>query len=350
VANAQNATISYRLSENDTWSNNIPTFTNASDSITVFVKASKVGYADAFAQATVTINKLSVTITAGSASKVFDGFPIRTNSFANSELAGEDRLAVTIIGARTLVGRSASQIATWVITNENGENVNGNYDVTLVNGSLVVTAVQATPTPPAPAPTPTPTPVPAPAPTPAPFPLPAPLPPVAPAAIPAPVVIALAAAAPVAPVVAAPATVIVNPPTPTAPSQAANEPTTRIIDPRVPEAAYTNTWALVNLLLAIATLLITVLLFVAYFTRRKEDEDNDDEKSKKKSLIKRVLSIIVGIASAVVFLFTEDMSLRMDYTDEYTIVMIIILAVQVIIAVLSFVKNDDDDEDAVEKV
>ncbi|MDR0885186.1 MAG: InlB B-repeat-containing protein, partial [Clostridiales Family XIII bacterium] len=54
VTNAQNATLTYRTNETGEWVTEVPTWTDVTTAQTVYVKASKTGYADAFAQATVT--------------------------------------------------------------------------------------------------------------------------------------------------------------------------------------------------------------------------------------------------------------------------------------------------------
>ena len=66
----EGTTIWYRTSEEDEWSSNVPSITDAG-SITVYVKASNPDYADAYANCTLTINAKAVTITVTNASKTY---------------------------------------------------------------------------------------------------------------------------------------------------------------------------------------------------------------------------------------------------------------------------------------
>ena len=62
----------------------------------------------------------------------------------------------------------------------------------------------------------------------------------------------------------------------------------------------------------------------------------------------RLVSIIPAAAAIIVFILTEDLSSKMQLVDKFTALMIIILAVQVIVAALAKVKKEDADETAEE--
>ena len=62
----------------------------------------------------------------------------------------------------------------------------------------------------------------------------------------------------------------------------------------------------------------------------------------------RLVSIIPAAAAIITFIVTEDLSSKMQLVDKFTALMIIILAVQVIVAALAKVKKEDADETAEE--
>ena len=96
---------------------------------------------------------------------------------------------------------------------------------------------------------------------------------------------------------------------------------------------------------AIVTALISVLLLIFYFIKRKDDEDDEQESKRNNKLGMRLLGLIPAIAGVVAFILTEDMSLKMRMTDKWTIVMVIILAIEALVAVLSKKTTDDEDKE-----
>ena len=150
-------------------------------------------------------------------------------------------------------------------------------------------------------------------------------------------------AAPETPVVEEPATPEVD------------TPEVEIQDPETPLAQSQSSWALLNLLLAIATALVSVLLIVGYILGRnhKKDEDEnsqyarqDDEDADilKRKGIWRLLSLVPGIGSIIVFFLTEDMRNPMIFTDKWTLLMLIIAVVQLIISILCIKRRKDNDQ------
>ena len=84
----------------------------------------------------------TLTITAGSDSKVYDGTALTKNNYSitNGELATGDRIeSVVITGSQTVVGESANVPSVAVIKNSNGDDVTASYDITYVSGTLEVT-------------------------------------------------------------------------------------------------------------------------------------------------------------------------------------------------------------------
>lgn len=145
----------------------------------------------------------------------------------------------------------------------------------------------------------------------------------------------------------------VSPETPATPVEP-QSPEVQIQDPEAPLAELNAQWALLNLLLAIATALVSVLLIVGYILgkshRQSEDESQaaqdreEDSNTLKRKGIWRLLSLVPGIGSIAVFLLTENMRDPMVFTDRWTLLMVLIAAVQLIISVLCIKRRKDDDE------
>ena len=129
---------------------------------------------------------------------------------------------------------------------------------------------------------------------------------------------------------------------------APTDDTTTVVDDVVP-AGPASAWALLNLILAICCALVMVVLLVGYFAakkRREEDASMDEEDALKRKGFWRLLSIIPGIGSLIVFFLTENMSNPMVFTDRWTLLMVAIAVVQVVITLCakkSHEENDDQD-------
>ena len=103
-------------------------------------------------------------------------------------------------------------------------------------------------------------------------------------------------------------------------------------------------WALLNLIITIISIILTILFIILYFYKRKtkEEEENNQTIIKKKSFIKRLFSMLCSIVAVIVFILTEDMSLPMQWTDKYTILMAIILILQIIGLIIIRKKKQQD--------
>ena len=107
----------------------------------------------------------------------------------------------------------------------------------------------------------------------------------------------------------------------------------------VPQAS-AGAWALINLLSALATALLSLIMMVRYFRGRREDEETDRDRKG----IRRLASLIPAIGAIAAFIFTENMANPMILTDRWTAMMIIILAVQAGWALLVEKKANNDEE------
>ncbi len=263
-----------------------------------------------------------ITITAASYTKLdTDPDPTFTAAITSGQLVNVGDLGT--IGAQRVAGFIGNPLGLNVNVLEPTYTVqNGNYIVTLVNGNLTINTIPAPiPIPPTPIPTP-PTPTP-----------PTPTPPTLP-----------------------------DPPTFEIPD---TEPPTAatIEETELPLAPGSPAWALLNLILTLATAFISVVLLVNYFGKKKQEEENrnntenaqatqnqnieqEKEEVKRKGLL-RLASLIPAIVAVIVFILTEDMTLPMTIVDEWTWLMALIAFAQVVVASSSKkqINNEDDDDE-----
>ena len=187
-----------------------------------------------------------------------------------------------------------------------------------------------------PAPTPTPDPTPTPTPTPD-------EPTVTPAAADGGNAIARVLPAAATPTTVAPATIVDEP-----------APTT-IVDEPAPKAA-AGYWALINLLCAIATALLSLIMLIRYFGKRKDEEELaapatgemvTRDVDEQRGGLARIASLIPAIGGIIAFVITEDMSLPMAMVDKWTVLMVIILAVQAGVGITAKLRdNNTNNEEA----
>lgn len=120
---------------------NVADSTDGNNAIVTLTIDNEAQYANVSqANGTLTITAKPLTITAGSAEKVYDGQPLTKNSFTNTELAEGDKLTATVTGSQTNVG-SSDNVASAAVIMAGEENVTANYTITYENGSLTVTPV-----------------------------------------------------------------------------------------------------------------------------------------------------------------------------------------------------------------
>ena len=116
----------------------------------------------------------------------------------------------------------------------------------------------------------------------------------------------------------------------------------------------TQTWALVNLILSAVGLILAMVIGVCVLLQHKQKQTKpqssnsgkEAEKQKKRQHCNLWLVVVfaLGIAGIVVFLFTEDLTRSMGLVDSWTIVNVIIFAVQILALVFMFKykKNNTD--------
>ncbi|MBQ8983451.1 MAG: InlB B-repeat-containing protein [Lachnospiraceae bacterium] len=93
-----------------------------------------------YANGTLKVTKKVVAITANSDTKIYDGTALTNDGYTVSGLEAGDRVdSVTITGSQIIVGESANVPSAAVIKNSANEEVNNNYTISYVNGTLEVT-------------------------------------------------------------------------------------------------------------------------------------------------------------------------------------------------------------------
>jgi len=113
-------------------------------------------------------------------------------------------------------------------------------------------------------------------------------------------------------------------------------------------------WALINLILAIGGGVLAVCVTAASFMKRRREEDGPDDESREnpedgQSTIKKrpawlILTVVMGITGIVVFILTQNITGAMVLADNWTILMLIIMAVEIASVVMGN-RNRGKDED-----
>jgi len=116
-------------------------------------------------------------------------------------------------------------------------------------------------------------------------------------------------------------------PSPAAPTEDPPvEPTPPVI---VPPEEPEFTWALLNLVLGVVGVVLAVVLVVLVLLWRNKDQKKVEDKKQLRTLL-FLTTIILGIVGIAVFFLTEDMSRTMGWVDIWSIVSVVVFAVEVI--------------------
>ena len=104
--------------------------------------------------------------------------------------------------------------------------------------------------------------------------------------------------------------------------------------PLVEYDAAAPTWALFNLIMAIAGVILAGEVVLMALIKRKEEENKDEEKARKKFTKKYLAVILLGIIGFILFALTQDMSTKMVVFDVWSVLQAGIFAGGVIIIAL----------------
>lgn len=110
-------------------------------------------------------------------------------------------------------------------------------------------------------------------------------------------------------------------------------------------------WALLNLLMAIGSVLLGAGMLAAYFADRdrtdgakNEEEDLSGEERKRRGVY-RLACAVPAAASLIVFFLTEDLSRQMRMADKWTPLMVVFLAATAALAFLSGRNKEAESEE-----
>lgn len=127
-----------------------------------------------------------------------------------------------------------------------------------------------------------------------------------------------------------------------APPSEPEQETSQLPSAELPTAGITmdsRHWALVNLLLALLTIVVAVVLLITGIAGRKQraqetEQDADAAENngqKRKGLLWRILAVLVGPLSIFAFLLTEDLTATMRMVDEWTLLMLALSLLQLVL-------------------
>ncbi len=106
----------------------------------------------------------------------------------------------------------------------------------------------------------------------------------------------------------------------------------------LPQQAY---WALLNLILAIATCVLAFILIIFGILNKREEDEDIKIKNKWGA---RIASICIGILSLIVFFITENMNNPWTWIDGWTWLMVVIFAVQIVCMFVAKHKEEEIEE------
>ena len=272
------------------------------------------------------ILKRDVTFTSATDSKQYDG-----NAFTNGsvEIIGDgfvegEGVTFNVTGSITDVG-STKNTFTYVM--HAGTNA-GNYNVTVVEGTLTVTAAPVVPRQPE---------------TPQ-------NPPARPSRpnVPARIVTHPATTTPAPEATVEPAKVEPTP-APTAKPEKIKEEAT-------PQAAPKGHWALINLIAAMLSVVLAVAALLAKHAKEEDEEDKDDQVvesenqddetvASKRHRTWKIVAVIDAIAAVVVFILTENLAHDMVLVDEWTVLMVLFGLISIVSTYFARKWHEEDEDE-----
>ena len=272
------------------------------------------------------ILKRDVTFTSATDSKQYDGTAL-TNG--NVEITGDgfaegEGVTFNVTGSITDAG-STKNTFTYVM--HEGTNA-GNYNVTVVEGTLTVTAAPVVPRQPE---------------TPQ-------NPPARPSRpnVPARIVTHPATTTPAPEATVEPAKVEPTP-APTAKPEKIKEEAT-------PQAAPKGHWALINLIAAMLSVVLAVAALLAKHAKEEDEEEKDDQvvesenqddetSASKRHRTWKIVAVIDAIAAVVVFILTENLAHDMVLVDKWTVLMVLFGLISIVSTYFARKWHEEDEDE-----
>ena len=269
------------------------------------------------------ILKRDVTFTSATDSKQYDG-----NAFTNGsvEITGDgfvegEGVTFNVTGSITDAG-STKNTFTYVM--HAGTNA-GNYNVTVVEGTLTVTAAPVVPrqpeTPPA-----------------------RPSRPSVPARV------------ETQPVTTTPAPEATVEPAKVEPTPAPTAKPEKIKEEATPQVAVKGHWALINLIAAMLSVVLAVAALLAKHAKEEDEEDKDDQVvesenqdddtvASKRHRTWKIVAVIDAIAAVVVFILTENLAHNMVLVDKWTVLMVLFGLISIVSTYFARKWHEEDEDE-----
>ena len=274
------------------------------------------------------ILKRDVTFTSATDSKQYDG-----NAFTNGsvEITGDgfvegEGVTFNVTGSITNAG-STKNTFTYVM--HAGTNA-GNYNVTVVEGTLTVTAAPVVPRQPE---------------TPQ-------NPPARPSRpnVPARIVTHLATTTP------APAPEATVEPEKAETTPAPTAKPEKIKEEATPQAAPKGHWALINLIAAMLSVVLAVAALLAKHAKEEDEEEKDDQVvesenqddetvASKRHRTWKIVAVIDAIAAVVVFILTENLAHDMVLVDKWTVLMVLFGLISIVSTYFARKWHEEDEDE-----
>jgi len=136
--------------------------------------------------------------------------------------------------------------------------------------------------------------------------------------------------------------------------------TETINDIKIPLAKTEETWAVVNLICTVVTVVVSLILVIlGWYNRWRRRNIKLDEKYYhdyqfwlRNKIIFRIVNILIAIISIVVFILTENIFLKLVFIDRFTPLMVVLAILAIGVAFFSkyvikeyYPYNDEDDDE-----
>ena len=272
------------------------------------------------------ILKRDVTFTSATDSKQYDG-----NAFTNGsvEITGDgfvegEGVTFNVTGSITDAG-STKNTFTYVM--HAGTNA-GNYNVTVVEGTLTVTAAPVVPRQPE---------------TPQ-------NPPARPSRPSVP------ARAETQPTTTTPAPEATVEPAKVEPTPAPTAKPEKIKEEATPQAAVKGHWALINLIAAMLSVVLAVAALLAKHAKEEDEEEKDDQVvesenqddetvASKRHRTWKIVAVVDAIAAVVVFILTENLAHNMVLVDKWTVLMVLFGLISIVSTYFARKWHEEDEDE-----
>ena len=86
-------------------------------------------------------------------------------------------------------------------------------------------------------------------------------------------------------------------------------------------------------------------MVITYFRKKEDDEDSNKNNKEVSRHTSKFFGLIPAIVSVVLFILTEDMRNRIRLTDRWTLIMIVIMLINFLLAFLTRNRYEEYEEE-----